>query len=109
MDLDDPGCGVLALADYVMWLPPGCAFWRSVGGPPAWSDEMRMLSFVDLHVRELAWMQTEDAKKGRNRPKLLEPPAFAFEREAEAKRAAAKFEAMRRRAVKRAGPGENQG
>lgn len=95
------------MAEYVSWLPPGCAFWRSVGGPPAWSDETRMLAFVDLHVREHAWMQTEDARKGRNRPKLLEPPPFAHEKRAEAERAAAKYEAMQRRAAKRAAQDAN--
>jgi len=104
IDLDHPGCGVIALAEYTAWLPPGCALWRAIGGPPAWSDETRLLTYVDLHVRELAWMQTKDAKEGRNRPKPVEPPAFAPDREREAERAAAKYEAMQRRAARRAQP-----
>lgn len=102
MNLAEPGVGLLELAELVAWLPPGSALWRSIGGPPAWSDETRMLSYVDLHVRELAWMQTEDAKKKRNQPKLLDPPPFAFEREKDAKRASAKYEAMQRRTARRA-------
>jgi hypothetical protein len=52
------GVDAVELADYVAYLPPGCALWRYMGGDLAWSDESRMLSYV-LHASDLlVWQNT---------------------------------------------------
>ena len=88
---------VLDLAGMVVWLSPGCALWRSVGGPLAWSEETHLLNVVEFRLRTLVWMQTEDAKKGRNRPKPPEAPKYAGELSRESDAMARKAEAHRRR------------
>lgn len=78
----------LELADLVWELPDGCSLWLSVGGPRSWSQETQMLAMVELRMRELQWMQ--QGKKNSKRPKALEPPRYAAEREAESQRTSAK-------------------
>lgn len=101
IDLRNPGVGLSDLADIVAWLPPGCALWRSVGGPLALSEEAHLLRDVDFRLRELAWLQSEDGRKGRNRPKPLQPVPFAHETNAEQAREDAKYAAHAARAAAR--------
>lgn len=88
---------VTELADYVAHLPPGCALWRETGGEIAWSVEMHMLAQLEHRLRVLAWMKTEDAKHGRNKPEVIRAPASIYERQAEEKRLSARADAYLRR------------
>lgn len=89
--------GVLALAELVEWLPRGCALWRSVGGPLAWSEEVAVMHGVEFRVRELAWMQSKDGSKNKNRPKPPAPPKYAHEAAQDHQKQSRKGEAFRRR------------
>lgn len=89
--------GVLELADLVAWLPPGCALWRSVGGPLAWSEETHLLNLVEHRLRVLAWLKTKDAKAGKNRPKPLDAPKYAGDKSRVADEMERKAAAHRRR------------
>ncbi len=97
IDLDHPGCGATALAEYTAELPPGCALWRSIGGPLAWTTEATVLHALDYRLQVLAWMQTEDSRKNRNRPEPHQPPAFAHEKRADEQRYASRAAAWRAR------------
>jgi hypothetical protein len=85
---------VRRLAEMMAWLPPGCALWRSFGGPLSLSAEAARLDLVEYRLRVLAWQQTEDGSKGRNRPDPPTAPPYAGERrrsDAEAERKAAAY------------------
>lgn len=84
----------LELADLVWELPDGCPLWQSVGGPRAWSQETQMLSIVEHQIRHLQWMQ---GKRNQKRPKRMEPPKYAFERDREARAAEAKADRWQQR------------
>jgi len=88
------------LADLVHHLPPGCALWRSTGGPLAWTDETHTLVGALHRLEILAWQQTEDGHKGRKMPTPIEPPPLAHERE-EAEEAARQADAKRERHIQR--------
>lgn len=68
------------VADLVEWLPPGCAFWRAVGGPAAISSETRELRRVGFYLRVLDYR--ERGSKG-EKPKPDPEPMWAHERRAE--------------------------
>lgn len=92
--------GARELGELAWYLPPGCAMWKSIGGPMAWSDTVAELKQVNFHLRVIAWQKTEDAKHRRNVPEMEAPPAYAFEhrREDQAiERRAAKFLARQRK------------
>lgn len=89
------------LADLAANLPPGCALWRSAGGPVAWSDETHMLAAVEFRLRVLAWQKTEDGKANRNKPEPLEPPRPAYEIEHEQRELSRRAEAYLRRTGRR--------
>lgn len=91
---------VSELASLVAWLPPGCALWRSTGGPLAWSGEVHTLNLVEYRLRELAWMQSKDAATGKNRPKPPDVPKYAHERDSEDAGARRKADAYRRRKLR---------
>lgn len=97
VDLRDPGMALLDLADLVAGLPPGCALYRVVGGPMAWSDEVHMLAAVEYRLRVLAWQKTEDGSKGRNQPKPLDPPKSVYEKQAEERELTRRAQAYLRR------------
>ncbi len=92
---------MLELADYVGGLPAGCALWRSIGGPLAWSEQMHMLNLIDYRLAIANWFQTEDAKRKKNRPKLQTPPPFAHEKRAEQSRESARATAWEQRQLRR--------
>ena len=90
--------GVIETCDLVAWLPPGSALWRATGGPMSIGFSDHTLRMIDYRLQILAWMQTEDATKNRNKPKLPEAVPYANEAhdtEVHAERQAA---ARRRRA-----------
>lgn len=62
------------LADLVAWLPPGCAFWRSFGGPNALTEEAHALSAIEFRLRVADWRETKGAK-----PKPPQVPPYAHE------------------------------
>jgi hypothetical protein len=96
--LADPRCEpVRSLADLTAWLPPGCALWRSVGGPLSESQELSELRVIEYRLRLLAWLQTKDGSAGKNRPDPPKPPKLAREREATVSSIGRKAEAYRRR------------
>ena len=68
------------LAEYTAHLPPGCALWRAVGGPNAWSAEMHLLNHIEWRLHILDWRKTPSGQKVRNQPKLSDPPAYASEK-----------------------------
>ena len=69
---------VLDLAGLVAWLPPGCALWRSVGGPLSWSEEAHLLNLMEYRLRGLLYQNS--GSKGR-KPDPPKPPEYAHERE----------------------------
>lgn len=85
----------LELADFVWELPDGCALWQSVGGSRAWSQETQMLALVEFRLRESQWQQ--GGKRNAKRPKMLEPPAYAAQREVDERRADLKADRWRAR------------
>lgn len=85
------------LADLTANLPPGCALWRSTGGPVAWSSETHMLAAVEFRLQVLAWQKTEDAKSGRNKPAPIDPPRPTHEIEHEQRELSRRAEAYLRR------------
>lgn len=91
------GLSLTEFAAMVAWLPPGCAFWRSVGGPLSWSEETHLLNLVEFRVRALFWQQTENGRKGTNQPEPTKPPKYSYEAEAEAVKEDARAAAWRRR------------
>lgn len=61
---------------------PGSAIHRSVAGSDAdWGMQEQLLAGVFDGVQLLAWLQSEDGAKGRNRPKLLPRPGVTAEDE----------------------------
>jgi len=101
MPLFGNGYRLSELADLVAWLPPGCALWRSVGGPLAWSQEVHMLNQVEFRLRVLYWVQTKDGSKGANQPKPADPPKYAGEVDVELAKNDARAEAWKRRQARR--------
>lgn len=82
------------LADLIVWLPPGCAFWKDVGGPAAISEEAGQLS------RVVYWLQVLDYRErgGKGaKPKPDPVPPYAHERRAAQDANARKFDARMRR------------
>ena len=68
------------LADLVVWLPAGCAFWRAMGGPAALSQVERELREVGYWLRVLDYR--ERGSKG-EQPKRIPEPKWAHERQHE--------------------------
>ena len=64
-------------ADFVAWLPLGCAFWQDVGGPASVSMEVRELRHVAYWLRVLDYR--ERGSKG-EKPKPHPEPEWAHER-----------------------------
>jgi len=97
----------LDAADLTSWLPAGCALWLSVGGPASIWQEVRELQEVNYRLKILAWMQTEDAQKGRNQPSPPEPIPYSDEiqarAEAEENHARRQYAARQRRDTARRG------
>lgn len=91
------GLSLTDLADLTANLSPGCALWRSTGGPVAWSTETHMLAAVEFRLQVLAWQKTEDAKNGRNKPAPIDPPRPAHEIEHEQREVSRRAEAYLRR------------
>jgi len=88
---------LMDLADLTAHLPPGCALWRATGGEIAWSIEAHLLVRVENDLRVLAWQNTEDGSKGRNRPEPIEPPKSARDRHTEERRVSERAAAYMRR------------
>lgn len=65
------------LADLVAWLPPGCAFWLSFGGPVALTSEAAELRKVAYWLRVLDYR--ERGSKG-PKPEAEDAPEYAHER-----------------------------
>lgn len=67
----------MELADLVVWLPAGCAFWMSAGGPAALSREVRELRRVGFLLRVLEFRYR--GSKGQ-KPKPDPEPVWEHER-----------------------------
>lgn len=80
VDLDRPVFGPVRLAELVAGLPPGCAFWRSYGGPLAWTVESHLLAAVEFRLKALEYQGA--GQKG-PKPKAMQHPPYAFEVEKE--------------------------
>lgn len=81
-------------ADFVAWLPMGCAFWQDVGGPASVSMEVRELRHVSYWLRVLDFR--ERGSKG-EKPKPHPEPEWAHERRVQKSAAQRKADAYRRR------------
>lgn len=77
IDLEAPPFGAWRLAGFMEVLPPGCAFWRAVGGPRALSTTEQALRTVEFRLREV--MHQAAGKKGGSPPEPQEPPPYAHE------------------------------
>lgn len=100
IDLDNPGMSVAHLAQHVIWLPPGCALWISVGGPLAWSADQRILNAVEFRLRVLDWRKT----KSKTKPLPVADPPYAHERAQQDASIQRKADAYLRRQRKKAQP-----
>lgn len=78
VDLERPQFGPWRLAELVANLPAGCAFWRSYGGPLAWTLEAHLLAAVEFRLKALEFQGA--GQKG-PKPKALQHPPFASEAE----------------------------
>ncbi len=87
------------VADLVVWLPTGCAFWRSVGGPAAVSEEVRAIQMLDYSVRVLDFHAGRHGKGKKPNPPKDAP--FAHEKRADEQRVRRKAEALLRRQRKK--------
>jgi hypothetical protein len=105
INLSAPEMTLTELADHVSWLPPGCALYMDMGGPASLSMESEQLRWIDYRLRVLAYMQTKDAKDGRNPPSQPEPIKYRRERVAESEAESAKASAWARRQAIRARAG----
>lgn len=85
------------LADMVAWLPAGCAFWRSVGGPMSLSEGDHLARLIDYRLRLLVWMKTEDAQHKRNQPKPPEQIPYSGESVQEQAHAERQYQARLKR------------
>ena len=90
------------LPGLVAWLPDGCALWRSMGGPKAWSAETAMLHRVEYRLCILAWQKTESGSKGLNQPVPPTPPPYAGEAERSDREMSKRAEAWQRRQARQA-------
>ena len=68
------------LADLTAYLPAGCAFWQSFGGPLAWSEDQHLLARIEFLLRAIQFGLA--GGKG-TKPKPMEPPKFAAEQKAQ--------------------------
>lgn len=93
--------GMLETAELLMWLPPGCALWRAFGGDLALNEEAHQLRLIEYRLRVLAWLQTKDAKSGRNRPEPPKPIPTAGKRDEGLVHAERQAAAYRRRTNRR--------
>lgn len=83
-----------------MQIPNGARVWQATGGARAWTDEYSVGMVLEHRLRHLIWTKSEDAEKGKNAPKMIDPPEFVGDVEAREQRAiekARKFEAMQAR------------
>jgi hypothetical protein len=76
-ELSRPDVVLTDLADLVAWLPPGCAFWRSFGGPNALTEEVHALTAIEFRLRVADWRETKGSK-----PKPPQVPPYAHETKA---------------------------
>lgn len=81
LDLENPPVTLWRLAEMVAVLPPGCAFWRAVGGRMAWSVEEQALLHIEFRLREL--LHQGSKATGGKRPEAPTPPPIASEVKAE--------------------------
>ena len=56
-------------------LPRDAACVRAVSPEAAWSDETYLLSAIEYDLRVLAWQNSKDGAKNRNKPKRMQTPA----------------------------------
>ncbi|GAA4774657.1 hypothetical protein [Microbacterium gilvum] len=81
------------LSDLVQWLPAGCAFWRSFGGPAAVTEQTRAIQMLDYSVRVADY----HARHGKGKkPKPPQDPPFAHEKRAQQEKFARQAETFRR-------------
>lgn len=90
----------LDLADLVVWLPAGCAFWMDVGGPASMSNEARELRRVSFWLRVLDFR--ERGSKG-EKPQPDPEPLYAHEKRVERSAMNRKAQAFLRRQATRRG------
>lgn len=95
--VDVRSVGLMELADMVAWLPAGCAFWRSVGGPLSLTVSEESFRWVEYRLQVLAWLQSADAEKKRNHPKPPERIPYSGEAKSEEAHAERQASARRRR------------
>lgn len=74
IDLESPPFGPLRLAEFMAALPPGCAFWRAVGGPMAWTVEQHTLAAVEFRLKALEY---QGAGQRGPKPKALQHPPYS--------------------------------
>ncbi|SDF99433.1 hypothetical protein SAMN04487781_3229 [Cellulosimicrobium cellulans] len=107
IDLSRPGMPWTELADLVAGLTPGCALWRAMGGPMAWSQETQTLVAILDVLRILEWENggIVQRKPRGSPPKPTPPPPLANEQAAKEARSRAKRDRyLRRQALRTHGP-----
>lgn len=83
------------VADLVVWVPAGGAIWRSIGGPPAITDETRWAQENAHRLEVLDW-RIGRRQKGK-KPEPIKPPIYAHEKRKTESKASKKAERFLRR------------
>jgi hypothetical protein len=66
---------VLDAAELVAQLPSESRVLRAIEPSMEWDIDSYLLASIEYSLRVLIWMQTKDAQKGVNRPKMVPTPA----------------------------------
>lgn len=76
LDIDGMGAGFshAHAASLVKMLPRGSRVGRALNPDSEWDDATYILAQIEYDLRVLAWQNTKDGQKGRNRPKPNETP-----------------------------------
>ena len=77
LDIDRMGCdySVAHAAACAAHMPRDSACVRAVSPEAAWSDETYLLAAIEYDLRVLAWQNSKDGAKNRNKPKRMQTPA----------------------------------
>ena len=77
LDIDRMGCdySVAHAAACAANMPRDSACVRAVSPVAAWSDETYLLAQIEYDLRVLAWQNSKDGAKNRNKPKRMQTPA----------------------------------
>lgn len=74
------GITLARAATLLEMLPAGSKYMAAVCPAAEWDEKTYLLASIEHSLRVLAWQNTEDARKKRNKPKPVETPEIRRER-----------------------------